>query len=80
MVAVHTVNTMSLEHSAVPCMFLLIEGSVYISIFCYLSQLTIMKQLTVDIVYEHHMLAVTANCNEAVDSKHFIFLVCGSVW
>jgi hypothetical protein len=39
-----------------------------------------MKQLTVDIIYEHHLLAVTANYNEAVDSKHFILLVCGSVW
>lgn len=48
MVAVHTVNTVSLEHSDVPCMFLLIEGSVYINTFCYLSQLTVMKQLTVN--------------------------------
>jgi len=43
MFAVHTVNTVSLEHSDVPCMFLLIEGNVYISTICYLFQLTIMK-------------------------------------
>jgi hypothetical protein len=43
MVVVHTVSTVSLEHSDVPCMFLLTEGSVYINTICYLSQLTIMK-------------------------------------
>jgi hypothetical protein len=37
-----------------------------------------MKQLTVDIVYEYHLLAITANFNEAVDSEHFILMVYGS--